>query len=67
LGLIAVISAFNFPNAVFAWNLGIAMICGDLTMWKGASSTSLTSIATTKIVAKVLERNNAPKGVLALC
>lgn len=66
LGLIAVISAFNFPCAVFCWNLGIAMICGDLTLWKGASSTSLTTIACTKIVADVLERNNCPKGVLTM-
>lgn len=42
------------------------MICGDSTLWKGASSTSLVSIATTKIVARVLERNNVPPGVLAL-
>lgn len=65
LGLIAVISAFNFPVAVFGWNLGIAMICGDSTLWKGASSTSLCTIATSKIVADVLERNNLPKGILA--
>lgn len=64
LGLIGVISAFNFPNAVFFWNLAIAMACGDLTIWKGASSVSLVTIASTKIVAEVLERNNCPEGVL---
>jgi len=65
LGLIGVITAFNFPCAVFGWNFAIAAVCGDLTLWKGASSTSLITIATTKIVAEVLERNNIPSGVLA--
>lgn len=64
LGLIAVITAFNFPCAVFGWNFAIAAICGDLTCWKGASSTSLITIATSKIVAEVLERNKCPPGVM---
>ncbi len=54
LGLIGVITAFNFPVAVHSWNAAIAMICGDLVMWKGAPSTPLTTIATTKIYVKVL-------------
>ena len=57
LGLIGVITAFNFPAAVFGWNFSIALICGDLVAWKGASSTSLVTIACTKIVAEVLEKN----------
>ena len=64
LGIIAVITAFNFPCAVFGWNFAIAAICGDLTCWKGASTTSLVTIACTKIVADVLEKNNMPHGVL---
>ena len=64
LGLIGVITAFNFPCAVLGWNLAIAMICGDLTVWKGATSTSLITIATTTIIAEVLERNKLPAGVL---
>ena len=64
LGLVGVITAFNFPCAVLGWNLAIAMVCGDLTVWKGASSTSLVTIATTKVIAEVLERNNVPEGVL---
>lgn len=64
LGLIGVITAFNFPCAVLGWNLAIAMICGDLTVWKGASSTSLVTIAVTKIIAEVLERNKLPGGIL---
>jgi aldehyde dehydrogenase family 7 protein A1 len=58
LGLIGVITAFNFPCAVLGWNWGIAAICGDLTIWKGASSTSLITVAVTKVIAEVLERNN---------
>ena len=64
LGLIGVITAFNFPAAVFGWNFAIALICGDLVAWKGASTTSLVTIACTKIVAAVLEKNNTPPGVL---
>lgn len=66
LGLIGVISAFNFPCAVYGWNTAIAMVVGNTVLWKGASSTPLVSVATTKIVAEVLERNNLP-GVATLC
>jgi len=64
LGIIGVITAFNFPCAVFGWNFAISTVCGDLTIWKGASSTSLVTIATTKIVKEVFEKNNVPAGVL---
>jgi len=64
LGLIGVITAFNFPCAVLGWNLAIAMVCGDSTIWKGASSTCLVTLATTKIIDEVLTRNNVPEGVL---
>lgn len=64
VGIVGVITAFNFPNAVFGWNLANAMICGNLTLWKGAESTSLITIATTKIIHEVLEKNNIPFGVL---
>lgn len=57
LGLIGVISAFNFPCAVSGWNAAIAMICGDLVVWKGASTTSLVTIAIGKIVGEVLKKN----------
>lgn len=50
LGLIGVITAFNFPCAVFGWNLTIALVCGNLVCWKGAPSTNLTTIAMTKII-----------------
>ena len=64
LGLIGVITAFNFPCAVLGWNLAIAMVCGDLTVWKGASSTSLVTIGVTNIIDEVLRNNNVPAGVL---
>mmetsp|Transcript_62453 Transcript_62453/g.71640 ORF Transcript_62453/g.71640 Transcript_62453/m.71640 type:complete len:513 (+) Transcript_62453:70-1608(+) len=66
LGLIGIITAFNFPCAVAGWNLGIAMICGDLTVWKGASTTPLVSIAVTKIVTDVLEKNGYPSVALTM-
>jgi aldehyde dehydrogenase family 7 protein A1 len=56
LGLIGVITAFNFPAAVIGWNTAISMICGDLTIWKGATTTSLVSIAVTKVILEVLEK-----------
>ncbi|KAJ8921584.1 hypothetical protein NQ315_010489 [Exocentrus adspersus] len=67
LGLIGVISAFNFPIAVYGWNNAIAMVCGDTILWKGAETTPLVAIATTKIVAEVLKRNNLPGGIASLC
>lgn len=67
LGVIGVISAFNFPVAVYGWNSAIAMVCGNAVLWKGAETTPLCSIATTKIVANVLERNNIPGAIASLC
>ncbi|KCV69262.1 aldehyde dehydrogenase (NAD+) [Fonticula alba] len=66
LGNVGVISAFNFPVAVFGWNSALAMVCGDLTVWKGAPSTNLCSVAVTKIIADVLERNNLPGAIASL-
>jgi aldehyde dehydrogenase (NAD+) len=57
LGVIGVISAFNFPVAVWAWNAAIAWVCGDAVLWKPSSSTPLTAIACTKIAARVFEKN----------
>jgi len=45
LGIVGVISAFNFPMAVAGWNISLALICGDLVIWKPAPTTCLTSIA----------------------
>jgi len=66
LGVVGVISAFNFPNAVFGWNAAIALVVGNSVLWKGAPSTPLISIATTKIVTEVLKRNNLPPAI-TLC
>ena len=65
LGTVGVITAFNFPNAVFGWNSAIAMITGNTTVWKGAPSTPLTTVATTRIVAEVLRRQKLPPAVAA--
>jgi aldehyde dehydrogenase family 7 protein A1 len=66
LGLIGIISAFNFPCAVFGWNIAISLIAGNCNVWKGASSTCLVTVATAKIVADVLERNNIPGAVSSM-
>lgn len=50
LGLIGVISAFNFPHAVFAWNACLALVCGNCVVWKGSENTGLVTIATARIL-----------------
>jgi len=57
LGIVGVISAFNFPVAVWAWNAFIAAVCGDITVWKPSSKTPLCAIAIQHICNEVLERN----------
>lgn len=66
LGIVGVVSAFNFPVAVWAWNAMIAMICGDVVVWKPSSKVLLCAIAVHKVVQNVLKRNNVPEGVLSL-
>ncbi|XP_044131800.1 alpha-aminoadipic semialdehyde dehydrogenase [Bufo gargarizans] len=66
VGLVGIITAFNFPVAVYGWNNALALICGDVCLWKGAPTTSLTSVAVTKIVAQVLEDNNLPGAICSL-
>lgn len=66
LGIVGVITAFNFPCAVFGWNAAIALICGNLLTWKGAPSTSLVTIATAKIIASVLQKNRINPNVLTV-
>ncbi len=60
LGAIGVITAFNFPVAVWSWNAFIAAVAGDAVVWKPSSSTPLAAIAVTKIAARVLERHALP-------
>ncbi len=66
LGIIGIISAFNFPVAVWSWNAMIAAICGDTMIWKPASKTPLTAIACTKIIQRVFERNHLPASIMSL-
>src|ERR1700761_3440266 len=66
LGIIGVISAFNFPVAVWAWNAALAWICGDVCVWKPSEKTPLTAIACQHIVQEVFERNDVPEGVSCL-
>lgn len=65
LGPVGVITAFNFPVAVWAWNAMIAGVCGDTTIWKPSEITPLVSVAVQKICDRVLERNGQP-GVMTL-
>jgi len=60
LGPVGIISAFNFPVAVWAWNSMVAAVCGDSMVWKPSEKTPLTAVAVTHIAARVLEANNAP-------
>ena len=63
LGVVGIISAFNFPVAVWAWNAALAMVCGNVCLWKPSEKTPLTAIACQQIIQKVFERNNVPEGV----
>ncbi len=66
LGVVGVISAFNFPVAVWSWNCAIAAVCGDSTVWKPASKTPLTAIACQKIAAEVCEANGVDPAIFSL-
>ncbi|KAH9811887.1 Aldehyde/histidinol dehydrogenase [Melampsora americana] len=66
LGLVGVISAFNFPCAVYGWNFGLSFITGNSTIWKPSPSTPLTAIATTKIITEVIEYHGLPGAIAAL-
>jgi len=67
LGVMAIITAFNFPVAVYGWNNSLAMVAGNTMIWKGAPTTPLVSVATTRIVTEVLEKNNLPGAICSLC
>lgn len=63
LGIVGIISAFNFPVAVWAWNTALAWVCGDVCVWKGSEKTPLCAVACQNIIASVLKDNNMPEGV----
>ena len=66
LGIVGLITSFNFPVAVWAWNAMIAAAAGDVILWKPSSKTPLTAVATMKIIQKVLKDNQVPEGVFNL-
>lgn len=63
LGIVGIISAFNFPVAVWSWNSMIAFVCGDVCIWKPSEKVPLCAIACQQIIAKVFKDNNVPEGV----
>ncbi len=63
LGIVGIISAFNFPVAVWSWNTMLAWVCGDVCIWKPSEKTPLCGIACQNITAKVFKKNNVPEGV----
>jgi len=66
LGVVAVISAFNFPVAVWSWNAALAAVCGDATVWKASEKTPLTAIAVTKIAERVCRETGADPAIFTL-
>jgi aldehyde dehydrogenase (NAD+) len=66
LGIVGIITAFNFPVAVWSWNSMIAAVCGDVSIWKPSPKTPLCSIALQRIIGKVMRENKMPEGVFNL-
>tara|TARA_B100001093_G_scaffold256249_1_gene245073 strand:- start:572 stop:2104 length:1533 start_codon:yes stop_codon:yes gene_type:complete len=66
LGIVGIISAFNFPVAVWSWNTALAWICGDVCVWKPSEKTPLCSVACQNIIANILKENNLPEGISCL-
>lgn len=66
IGLVGIISAFNFPVAVWSWNTALAWVCGDVCLWKPSEKAPLCSVACQHIIAEVFERNGVPEGVSVL-
>ncbi|RZL17665.1 MAG: aldehyde dehydrogenase family protein [Pedobacter sp.] len=63
LGIVGIISAFNFPVAVWSWNTALALVCGNVCVWKPSSKTPLCAVACQHILAEVLENNDMPEGI----
>ncbi len=66
LGVVGIISAFNFPVAVWSWNTALAWICGDVCIWKPSEKTPLCGVACQNMIAEVLKENNLPEGISCL-
>ena len=63
LGIVGIISAFNFPVAVWSWNTALAWVCGDVCIWKPSEKTPLCGVACQNIIAEVLKENDLPEGI----
>ncbi|TCV06603.1 aldehyde dehydrogenase (NAD+) [Sphingobacterium alimentarium] len=66
LGLVGIITAFNFPVAVWAWNAALALVCGDVIIWKPSEKTPLCAVACQNIIAEILKENNLPEGISSI-
>lgn len=66
LGIVGIISAFNFPVAVWSWNTALSWICGNVTIWKPSEKTPLCGIACQNIISEVLKENNLPVGISSM-
>ncbi|MDX2196618.1 MAG: aldehyde dehydrogenase family protein [Cytophagales bacterium] len=66
IGVVGIISSFNFPVAVWSWNAMVAAVCGDVCVWKPSEKTPLSAIACQHIIADVLRDNHIPEGVFSL-
>lgn len=63
LGIVGIITAFNFPVAVWSWNAALALVCGDVVIWKPSEKTPLCAVACQKIIADILKANKLPEGI----
>lgn len=66
IGIVGIISAFNFPVAVWSWNTALAWVCGDVCIWKPSEKTPITAIACQNIIQEVFKNNGVPEGVSCL-
>ena len=66
LGVVGIISAFNFPVAVWAWNTALAWVCGNVCVWKPSEKTPMCGVACQNIMAEVLKENDLPEGICSL-
>tara|TARA_B110000003_G_scaffold172618_1_gene172162 strand:- start:2384 stop:3925 length:1542 start_codon:yes stop_codon:yes gene_type:complete len=66
IGVVGIISAFNFPVAVWAWNTALAWVCGDVCVWKGSEKAPLCAVACQNIIAEVLKEHNLPEGISSI-
>ncbi|HAP69046.1 MAG TPA: aldehyde dehydrogenase family protein [Flavobacteriales bacterium] len=66
MGVVGIISAFNFPVAVWSWNTMLAWVCGDTCVWKPSEKAPISAVACQNIIKEVFEKNNVPEGVSGL-